>query len=187
MVTGQCSYRPKHLAFQPFFYARFRGRPLCGGRAFFGMAVSVHVPFSVLNVLYAATAVITGMFSSAAMLRQDKPSSSRSRTTSSRRKIHFGRPTCFPAARAARMPDSVRSFKSSLSNSATQDKIPVSNLLVGFDASVSTTPCWSRFMATIPKARSGTARPFAPAAGSKPRLAIPTRSTFRPATSSDRI
>jgi hypothetical protein len=44
---------------------------LSGAAAFFGVAVSVHVPFSVVNVLYAATAVMTGMFSSAAMLLQD--------------------------------------------------------------------------------------------------------------------
>ncbi len=55
-----------------------------------------------------------------AMALHDKPSSSRSRTTASRAKMRFGRPTCFPAACAARMPLKVRSRSNSLSNSATQ-------------------------------------------------------------------
>jgi hypothetical protein len=57
----------------------------------------------------------------------------------------------------------------------------------GFGSERLITPCWSRFTATIPKARSATAPQFARGARRTIRLAIPIRSTFLPAMWSVKI
>ena len=123
--------RPKDLQFRTLYAATvflFRLPPEIG---LSGKTVSVQ-PFR-----WESRAVIAGMPSFLPIARQDKPTSSRSRTTSSRAKMRLGLPTTLPAAWAARMPDSVRSRIISRSNSATLAKICNSSRLVGFFSSVS--------------------------------------------------